>query len=225
MAASVATTRTSGWNAGGVAGNVNLTAFAASGGNCIVVCVRDDPGGSYTITDTASNTYTQRSAQTSGSIGLQMFVAQNISGHGSNVINVARTTGNLTSYAIGAIELSGIDTTAAYDTDTFGQASGTSVTSGSFNTANANSYVIACTQISALSSTWTPDTGYSNILQDGSAVIMVQARSFTSVQTGITVTATANQSNVMMIGVVVLKEAAGGGGSAFPHYYYQQLRG
>lgn len=128
--------------------SIATSAFNAVAGNLLFVICRAaaDPA-SFSITDTANNTWIQIGSTTlnTGMGDSAIFYAKNISGNASNVVTAHFASAGFS--GVTCIQFSGCDTSSPLDlnvtpTNVSGSASNT-VTSGSFTTAVANEVIIA----------------------------------------------------------------------------------
>jgi hypothetical protein len=150
-------------NAGTPLTTFQTSAFSVTGGNHIVCGVEwvKDAGQVVTgVADTASNTYTSVGAAvvTTGNLATELFYAENITGHGSNVITATLDAGaGFTTIA--CMQHSGVDTSTSLDTSATGTATtGGVVTSGSFDPVD-DVMVVAVGCISFAPVNWTPSMG------------------------------------------------------------------
>lgn len=149
-------------NTAGFVGTQQSAAMAASTttGNTIVVCIVTEAAINdiTSVTDTASNSYSRLAQTAAGSIGLEFWIARNITGGATFKVTV-----NDSGFVIGgfvAMELSGIPTTGTVldGTGTFSASSGASV-GGTMSSATTNANDILIYAAAVLSSAATMTIG------------------------------------------------------------------
>lgn len=166
---------------------VATTAFAATTGNFIFVAVRWYSGDGVAVSDTAGNTYVQIDPVNTGT-GTYMasFYVKNIIGNASNVVTATLTNGGHA--AIYAAQYSGLSTTAPLDAHSTGfNASGTSVSTGTFTTTVANEVMVAVAMNGEAGSSPTAGSGYTlrnTDTTEGASALEDQI--VTSIQTSVT---------------------------------------
>lgn len=216
---------THGQNTSGAATTVATAAASATGGNLMVVGVRQDTDGTApsSVTDTAGNSYTHLSAADSQETVndlLSIWYAKSITGNGSNIVTANWAVGhNFTS--VMARQYSGCDTSAPADATGTGAINGAgagSITSSSFTTTSANEVIVVFTSGNSTAQGYTVGTiggvTATNLAGDNSAGSMMSAGEdliVSSIQTGIT--ASFNNSSSLTqreISVATFKAAAGG---------------
>src|SRR5688500_6029731 len=95
--------------------SISTGTFAATAGNLIAVLIRiGGEGVVSSITDTAGNTYTLATSDTSWDPNLLCYYAKNITGHATNAVTVNFSPSALYSWAF-AIQYSGLNTTSPLD--------------------------------------------------------------------------------------------------------------
>ena len=204
---------------GGVGGTqVSAPATSHTTGNLLYVTVMMDTycgGRTVSVSDTASNSYTQiGTVLDSGFTCQAQFYAKNITGNANNVV---AATWSLESahLAISVLQFSGVDSASPLDASATGTAtSATLVTSGTFSTATANQVLVAGGASYDYSRTWTADTGYT--IPSGAsteyAVSTAQYQIVSSTQNNVTADLTVSSSSAALsIMVATFKEASGGG--------------
>src|ERR1051326_3467595 len=221
VGSSVKAVRNEGFNVVGSASSIDLPSFSATSGNLIAV------GVSYyyfahtedlAVTDTAGNTYTLV-ATVGGDTGTNLthvvaiLYAKNITGNGSNVINIAFSRSsspeNPPRINAFALQYSGLSTSAPLDQSVATEGSlGSSVTSGSFTTTAADELLFAiAANVSDDVTACVAGTGYT--LEDSSVAsasnygIGVEDKIVSSIQTGVTTSMTFTLTNNNYPGIVV----------------------
>ena len=177
-----------------ITGSANSTSIPTSAfssptatGNLIVVAISggSSVNGVTSVTDTAGNTYAKIFSAANSSLAiLDMWYAANITGVGSNVVTVTRSSAVLT--VLAACEYSGI---AAVPLDVWvtGTASGvTAAASGSTATTTvANELVVGGVGTGAAGTTTaTAGSGYGNLVQKSGASLFVAQESKAVSSTG-----------------------------------------
>ena len=205
---------------GGVGGTqVSAPATSHTTGNLLYVTVMMDTycgGRAVSVSDTASNSYTQiGTVLDSGFTCQAQFYANNITGNASNVVTATWSTPSGMFLAISVLQFSGVDSASPLDASATGTAtSATLVTSGTFSTATANQVLVAGGASYDYSRTWTADTGYA--IPSGAtteyAFSTAQYKIVSSTQTNVTASLTVSSSSAALsIMVATFKEASGGG--------------
>lgn len=148
-----------------------LPAINAVAGNAIVVSAYNTTGAARqivsSVTDTAGNTYAQILDAITGVVGKELWLAQNINGHATNVVTI--TFAGSASYRRGCVmQLSGVATSGAHDTGyapTVNTADSTSpYTTASDTTAEDNEWVIGFFTAAAAGTITYGDSG-SNVMR------------------------------------------------------------
>ena len=186
------------------AGNLLVAFCNGSGSNTV-----------SSVTDTASNTYTQAtSAYVTAAAGFaDTWYASNISGNSSNAVTCTFNTGT-TFRRIIVLEYSGADTSSPFEVAATGSCSAcTTVTSGSFSPAASGNVNAAFTGTSNVVTTWTPGANYrmERLLSDAGTEDRPGAPSGSQ-----TVGQTINTSLNMVMTLGSFKPPSGGGGGATP---------
>ena len=202
--------------------STTIAAAAASHttGNMLIVGVRWGVANAFsTIADTAGNTYRKIGRSGFSASAIELFVANNITGHATNVVTATVAPSNafrgivVAQYSGQAIASPVLDAMPSIDGFT-SASSGTSKTSLPFTTLIADELIVALSQVNSVGGTWTPDTGFSTAVQDASNVLYLQDRIVSSIQTGITVTCTSSQNaGVDLLVATFTAPLTGGGGS------------
>ena len=185
----------------------NSGTFPTSAGQSIAVYVGWYTTATVTVTDSMGNTYTPCTAvSATGPTKGQWFYCLNIgSSSSSNVITVTFSTAS--DYTTGQFILLGGGTLKQFDTQASGTATGTSVTSASFNTSADGIVLVARTAYNAqTSSSWSSPYTAINAFPVPTQLYCSSAQNaFTSAQSGITVTETGNSSINRALAVLALK--------------------
>ena len=176
-------------------------AWTPTAGNTIVVGFTH--GNSTTVSsivDTLGNTYTRKGSEVTvpGSPNLAVYYCYNCLGGSPNIITV--TFSASASFPAGYLyEISGAktgDPTDIYSTGTV--TSGTALSTGSFTTMNPNELVLCFMSGNGAGSSMSAGTGYTldktNFGSSGGNFWGVEHQLFSSIQTGVTATATGNSS-------------------------------
>lgn len=190
--------------------------WSSTTGNLNVVCVRTAGGTVSSITDTASNTYTNIAGFAPAGDRLEIWYAKNTTGNASNVVTANFSSTNFVTVLV--MEYSGADTSAPLDTSaTSSSTTSTTVTSNSFTTTAANEVLVACAQVASVSVAWSAGSGYTKRYpSSGNTVVIGEDNIVSSVQTGVTATATTTGANNKTIIVATFKDASQPAGGATP---------
>lgn len=205
---------------GGVVSNTSVSvAFNLVSGNTVVISLRNTTVGVLSVTDTAGNIYRFAGIANLVNNTLQeVWYCTNCVGNAANVIT-ATLNSNEVNRGIAVVQFSGLATISPLDVllNKVKSAGSANVTSDAFTTGVANSVVIACGNIGATGSNWTPDTGYTEAIEDASSVQEIQYQIFSAIQTAVTVTSVnADNSGKTQI-VLSLHETLTSGGGGGEH--------
>jgi hypothetical protein len=180
------------------------TTINAVTGNFIAVAVAADAGKTCTgVTDTAGNTYVKDKDFTDSGVEVSIWRAANCTGHATNLVT-ASFSGTVLYPDIYVEQSSGIATSTPLGTTFKGlSAVDGTITSDAFTTTQANEYVFVMYWDTWQGRTWTPPTGYTSHASDINLSGQIASKAYTSVQTGITITATCTTGsfgNRLMVG-------------------------
>lgn len=205
---------------------VAIAATSLTTGNLIVVGIRwNSPGGEsiISVSDTASNGYIAGPITENIDLDVvQIYYAANVTGNGSNVVTV-NFSGIVPYRAANSIQYSGCAVSSPGDAQADGIShANVTVTSSSFTTTVADEVIVAAATISTLGDTWTAGSGYTDVIEDSGASLMMEEKIVSSIQTGVTATADSGTTTDKAIVVMTFKIQAGG--TRAP-YFYRQVAG
>jgi hypothetical protein len=212
-AAGIARVNVTPFEATATSGTIVIGPLSTTAGNTLVVLWAEAQGGSGTATSITDggDTFTQCCTSGAGATltssaggSSDIWCAANIMG-GSVTITVNLNNPVFWRSAF-VVELHGANASAPCETGSAGNATGTSVTSGSFSPAGASNYNLAIgIQGTSGTNTWTTGTGYSLVAYSGS-VVDSQLEERTSVPSGSqTASVGFTPTNPMGISVVSVK--------------------
>ena len=188
---------------------ITKTIFSATslttGNNIFVYCTHEDATTSMTCTDTAGNTYIGLTATNRDNlVEGKWFYCLNATGHASNVVLV--TLGAARAYiAATTVQFTGVG--AAYDTETSGQNTATTVTSSSFNTA-AGGLVLAGRGIYNAQTSTSYDSGLTMVDNSGNSTTNYSSVGYlltSSALSAQTITETGNSSTRRCLQIAAFK--------------------
>lgn len=195
---------------GGTGTSLAFAAINVSTGNLMVIGIIINNGSAITIssiTDTASNTYTQaiRDRQSAESTSLDIWYAQNVTGNASNVIT-ANFSGSAGYAFMYAAQYSGAATASALDQTSTGYTTGTSVASSAFTTTQADEVLTAIGYYSS-ADTPTAGSGYT-MVSDAALRCLYEYQIVSSIQSSVTAGYSTTGSNSKMVVVATFKAVA-----------------
>lgn len=207
------------------ASTIAATAAAHTAGNLLVavVCWTHASNTLSSIADTDGNTWTRATGSKidTGSDNAEIFYAENIGGHATNVVT-ATFSANVQFRRIVVLEYSGAATSSAFDTSGTGSAaSATSATTAALNTAQAAEVLVAGSGNDS-GHTYASDAAgtlrIGNVGGDFGAEDLITSSSGSH-----TMTMTTSLSNgSIWICASAFKEAGGGGGAPAPKKFATQ---
>lgn len=170
---------------------VGTTVGTVGAGNLLVVACygRSINGGSFSVTDSQSNSYTTGPAEpSSGGQGLAIFYLPNATG-GADTVTCHIPTAGCTACVIYTLEYSGVATSPFDTSATAANSSGsaTSITAGPFTTTFSSEVIVAFGVAFASSATITQPSGYT-VRQNTSTYFLAADLGVTSIQSGISAT-------------------------------------
>lgn len=193
------------------------SAFNLSAGNAVTVTVRGATPTNFVtgMTDTAGNVYRFAGKTKGTTLWSEVWYCANCAGNASNVVTATFSASD-TARAIALVQYASVATISPLDVlvNDFKTAASADITSTAFTTAVANSIVVAHVNISSTGTTWTASGGYSITVQDASAVQAIYTQVFSSIQTGVTVTAgnaSTSQKTLITLSLHETLTSAGGG--------------
>lgn len=203
----------------GSSGTLTTGAAAATAGRTVLVFIRNGTGGSApgTPTDTAGNTYTLLTSDTSNDPQMWVYVAKNITGNASNQIQSTFT--DIVFAWLYAVEYDGCDTTTPQDIYGVNTGTATDCVSTSLTTSQSGDVLVMAVSQAALT-TYTAGTDFTLI----SGAIGTGGSNYGGIEEYITTTQlsayTAHITSGSSAGFttiwVALKPAGGGGVSTTP---------
>lgn len=206
-----------GQTATGTSSPTTSAILSTTAGNTLVMVITDDSGvttNSYTVSDTAGNTWTQRKI-TATTITQVVYTAENVLGGGTNVFSVAWNTVNTSNLSFAVQQFSGAATAPVDIVST--PATGTSLAPASGTTATttqANEMIVPFLSYGSTISTTSLGTGYSNLtVRDAVMAAALENKRVTATGTqsgGFSLAA----SRSWICGIITLKELVAGGSTA-----------
>lgn len=197
----------------GSTGSLATPATSLTTGNSIVIGVRWSEAAGQTVssvTDTAGNTYTALTKVDNAGAGftdhIQIWYCLNATGHANNIVT-ATLSAACTFVYISSVQYSQVMSVDATASGT-SESPNVTVNSGSFTTFVPNEVIIAYSEVGAVGATWTAGTGYTKRVTDVDNVTMFQDKIVTTVQSGVTASATSSSTNDKAISVITLTGSA-----------------
>jgi hypothetical protein len=192
------------------AGTLAITATTSTDTLIVAISCDSTPNTTATVTDTQSNTFTQRTAITWSGKRLYLLEAHNI-GSGADTLTITTGCGGVQDVLVD--EFTGLSTTTPFDQSGTNTATNTALTvstSGATTTANETVYAAFV----ATSGTITAGSGYTSTGTGASANRVLNAESQRITSTGTqTATATESASQAYAAAVITMAEPGGGGGA------------
>lgn len=192
-------------------------AVSLTAGNLNVACVRLFTSNPTGATDTAGNTYTQATFQTTGSDDLEIWYVKNALGNASNSVTFSFSGAGTFYVETVTAQYSGIVTGTAFDTTAAGvNTSGATSTTSAFTTTSASELIVACADVGGNTTlgAWS-GTGLTMRVTSTGGTMALGDKSVSSIQTAATQSmtnaGTGLTNNKIVLSTFVAKTSACGG--------------
>jgi hypothetical protein len=196
-------------------GSVSTAAESHTSGNLLVVGVSVQSATSITVTDTAGNTFNDTGLfVTGGTNRIRLYYADNITGHASNQVTAALTSGTAAYFTIGVLQFSGFSTTDALESTAQANSTGsTSIATVALPTRASDAVVVA---MIAGQGTYTGGSGFTLVTFGGApGAFFATEYQIVSAATAATATQASGSWGAVAGMFSVYPTAGGSGGGAF----------
>ena len=217
---SIAIGNTSSASSNGSGTTIASSASVLTTGNTNIVLVRGATGsGTVTgIADTAGNKY-YRIGRVIAGYTLEIWYCPNCTGHATNVVTATYGAAQ-TFRTICTMEVSGLGTAPAILTNDMRIVlTATTITSGQISSSQDDFLIVMAGQTSNTAQTWTPETGFTQAVQDSDHISTITYKVATAEITGSTFTLTATGAQDKGLFTIVFEATpaaeGGAGGEAF----------